>query len=317
MASTGCGKTLANARIMYALADPEKGARFSIALGLRTLTLQTGQAYRAQRMHLDEDQLAIRVGGSASRDLFEFFRQRAEESGSESLQDLIDEDGGVLFEGDYDSHPLLSRTLHNRNVKALVAAPVLVSTIDHLTPATEGIRGGRQIAPKLRLMTSDLVLDEIDDYGLEDLPALARLVHWAGLLGARVMLSSATLPPALVQGLFAAFYAGRKQYQENRGVYGSSVNICTAWFDEYDNRYAESSNEQEFMQQHLDFAHGRKQRLEKKVREKHFQRSAQIIPVSYDHATNKDLFSYLASLLLESAMELNADNLTRYARNGK
>ncbi|MGP1665228.1 MAG: type I-F CRISPR-associated helicase Cas3f, partial [Rhodanobacter sp.] len=46
MASTGCGKTLANARILYALADPQLGLRVSYALGLRTLTLQTGRSYR-------------------------------------------------------------------------------------------------------------------------------------------------------------------------------------------------------------------------------------------------------------------------------
>lgn len=46
MASTGCGKTLGNAKIMYALADEALGCRFSIALGLRTLTLQTGDALK-------------------------------------------------------------------------------------------------------------------------------------------------------------------------------------------------------------------------------------------------------------------------------
>ena len=38
----------------------------------------------------------------------------------------------------------------------------------------------------LRLLTSDLVLDEPDDFGLEDLPALCRLVNWAGMLGSRI-----------------------------------------------------------------------------------------------------------------------------------
>ena len=32
----------------------------------------------------------------------------------------------------------------------------------------------------LRLMSSDLVLDEPDDFDQSDLPALTRLVHWAG-----------------------------------------------------------------------------------------------------------------------------------------
>src|SRR5690625_3236577 len=317
MASTGCGKTLANARIMYALADPEKGARFSIALGLRTLTLQTGQAYRAQRMHLDEDQLAIRVGGSASRDLFEFFRQRAEESGSESLQDLIDEDGGVLFEGDYDSHPLLSRTLHNRNVKALVAAPVLVSTIDHLTPATEGIRGGRQIAPMLRLMTSDLVLDEIDDYGLEDLPALMRLVHWAGLLGSRVMLSSATLPPALVQGLFSAYLAGRAQYQTNRGHDRSGVDVCSAWFDEYGCIHADCATEANFLAQHNIFAERREERLRKKVKAKEVQRTGSIVPIDISSEEKNGFFGRFAETLMNNALELHNNNFIKDPETNK
>ena len=73
LASTGCGKTLANGRILYALADPQRGARFSIALGLRSLTLQTGQAYR-ERLGLGDDDLAILVGGSAARELFESSR---------------------------------------------------------------------------------------------------------------------------------------------------------------------------------------------------------------------------------------------------
>ena len=91
MASTGCGKTLANARIMYALSDPKHGARFTIALGLRVLTLQTGLALR-ERLHLDESSLAILVGSAASRKLFELNNQSIDEdidefasSGSESL----------------------------------------------------------------------------------------------------------------------------------------------------------------------------------------------------------------------------------------
>ncbi|MGB1908015.1 MAG: hypothetical protein ACPHN3_11795, partial [Spongiibacter sp.] len=92
MASTGCGKTLANARILYALADPEKGMRASFALGLRTLTLQTGRSYR-EDLKLGDDELAIRVGGSASHQLFEFYQKQAEVSGSESTQALIEEDG--------------------------------------------------------------------------------------------------------------------------------------------------------------------------------------------------------------------------------
>ncbi|MBH2019386.1 MAG: type I-F CRISPR-associated helicase Cas3 [Burkholderiales bacterium] len=266
MASTGCGKTLANARIMYSLADPDKGMRCAFAMGLRTLTLQTGRAFR-DLLHLGDDDLAIRVGGSASRALFEHYEQQAEITGSASRQALIDEDSHVVFEGNHDAHPLLRRVMHDPQVRSLLAAPLLVCTIDHLTPATESQRGGRQIAPMLRLMSGDLVLDEPDDFDMDDLPALTRLVHWAGLLGARVLLSSATLPPALVQGLFEAYRNGRHHFQRNRGNQPGAADrppaVCCAWVDEFSQSQADCMDAQGFAAAHEAFARMRKQALDK------------------------------------------------------
>ena len=260
MASTGCGKTLANARTMYALADPHQGMRCAFAMGLRTLTLQTGRAFR-DLLGLGDDELAIRVGGSASRALFEHFEREAEKTGSASRQSLLEEDSHVLFEGNPDAHPLLQRVMHDPAAKALLAAPVLVCTIDHLTPATESQRGGRQIAPMLRLMSGDLVLDEPDDFDIDDLPALTRLVHWAGLLGSRVLLSSATLPPALVHGLFEAYRNGRQHYQRNRGAAVAGTGICSAWIDEFDVQQTDCAEGTSFLQAHTTFATHRAQRL--------------------------------------------------------
>ncbi|AGA34093.1 CRISPR-associated helicase Cas3 family [Thioalkalivibrio nitratireducens DSM 14787] len=260
MASTGRGKTLANGRILYALANPEQGARFSIALGLRTLTLQTGQAFR-ELMHLGDDELAIRVGGTANRILFEHFEEQAERHGSASAQDLMDEDGHVFYEGDFGNHPVLKHLRHDPAIRSLIAAPILACTVDHLTPATESVRGGRQIAPMLRLMSSDLVLDEIDDFALEDLPALTRLVHWAGMLGSRVLLSSATLAPALVEGLFLAYREGRAVFQRNRGEPGQPVNIVCAWFDEYGKLAQDCADGPELAAAHGRFVQGRQKRL--------------------------------------------------------
>lgn len=75
----------------------------------------------------------------------------------------------MLFEGN-DQHPLLQRLTDDAQVRRLIAAPLLVCTVDHLTPATESLRGGRQIAPMLRLLSGDLVLDEPDDFDMADLP---------------------------------------------------------------------------------------------------------------------------------------------------
>jgi CRISPR-associated endonuclease/helicase Cas3 len=266
MASTGCGKTLANARIMYALADAERGMRCAFAMGLRTLTLQTGRAFR-DLLGLSDDELAIRVGGAASKALFEHNEALAEATGSASRQELLDEDSYVRFEGNHDADPLLRRIMRDGQVRSLLAAPLLVCTIDHLTPATESERGGRQIAPMLRLMSGDLVLDEPDDFDIADLPALTRLVHWAGLLGTRVLLSSATLPPALVQGLFEAYHSGRQHFQRNRGDRPSGAermpDVCCAWIDEFNATSTDCSEAQTFATAHQTFVAKRVEKLAK------------------------------------------------------
>lgn len=266
MASTGCGKTLANGRILYALADPQLGARFTVALGLRTLTLQTGDAYR-RRLHLGPEDLAVLVGGVATRALHEYPLGKQEqehlENGSESSADLLPDHNHVHYEGSLENGPLKEWLGKNSDALRLLDAPVLACTIDHLMPATEGVRGGHQIAPMLRLMTSDLILDEPDDFGIEDLPALTRLVHWAGLLGSRVLLSSATLPPALVQGLFLAYLAGRAEYQRHRGRPGEPLAVCCAWFDEFAVQSSEHHEGAAYLVAHRQFVDRRLTQLAK------------------------------------------------------
>lgn len=264
MASTGCGKTLANGRIVYALADPQRGARFTVALGLRTLTLQTGDAYR-ERLHLGPEQLAVLVGGLAARALHDYPADGDEtarsDNGSESSAPLVPEHNQVDYLGVLQSGSLRAWLDGNSKASRLLAAPVLACTIDHLMPATEGLRGGHQIAPMLRLLTADLILDEPDDFGIEDLSALTRLVHWAGLLGSRVLLSSATLPPALVQGLFRAYRQGRSDYQRNVLGFKEALPICCAWFDEFNVRASEHHNDEGFVEAHRQFVDQRLLRL--------------------------------------------------------
>lgn len=317
MASTGCGKTLANARVMDALADPQRGMRCAFAIGLRALTLQTGQAFR-QMLGLTDSELAIRVGGTANRDLFEHYAKQAEATGSASSQDLLDEDAHVSFDGNIDQHPLLRRAVADRQVQNLLLAPVLVCTIDHLTPATESQRGGRQIAPMLRLLSGDLVLDEPDDFGLDDLPALTRLVHWAGLLGARVLLSSATLPPALVQGLFEAYRNGRQHFQRNRGARpgdSSPPAICCAWIDEFHQQQQDCADPVEFEQAHHTFAlrrHGVLAEMAQRPR-----RRAELLNVPKLPKDLPALAEEFAPLVRDAALRLHRDHASLDPRSGK
>lgn len=313
MASTGCGKTLANARIMYALSDPEHGMRCAFALGLRSLTLQTGRAFR-DLLGLGEDDLAIRVGGAASRELFEHQQEQAERSGSASSQPLLDEDSYVRFDGNADAHPLLKRVIHEPQVRALLAAPLLVCTVDHLTPATEAQRGGRQIAPMLRLMSGDLVLDEPDDFDIDDLPALTRLVHWAGLLGARVLLSSATLPPALLQGLFEAYLEGRRQYQRNRGQRpGETPQVACGWIDEHRQVRQDCAATEAFAEASQAFVEQRHAWLGQQP----VRRKARLLPLRFSTGDLAERRQAFAEEVLEAASDLHATHHSVDPHSGK
>ncbi len=317
MASTGCGKTLANARIMYALAHPQKGARFTVALGLRTLTLQTGDALR-ERMGLGADELAVMVGGSAVRALHEHNKKQSaatqaiektlENAGSESAHDLLPSNTHVQYDNTLQPGPLSEYLGGNdpqkQAAQQLLHAPVLVCTVDHLMPACEATRGGHHIVPMLRLLTSDLVLDEPDDFGIEDLYALTRLVHWAGLLGSRVLLSSATLPPAMIQGLFAAYLAGRQSFQKNRCQPGLAASVCCAWFDENGATHSEHANEASYLKSHSAFVQKRVTHLAAQHRTDQ-RRHAHIVPVTIQASNSPQIRREYAQAILEAALDLH------------
>lgn len=239
MASTGCGKTFANAKVMRALSLDGNSLRYILALGLRTLTLQTGDEYR-ERIGLTKSQLAVLIGSRAVAELHNSDKNSNhikiseqneitdEVLGSESKQALLDEFIDYECEIPEDG---LSTVLTRTRDKQFLYAPVLACTIDHLMAATETKRGGRYILPSLRLMSSDLVIDEIDDFTGNDLIAIGRLIHLAGMLGRKVMISSATIPPDLAQGYFNAYKKGWQIFCKSREEAKAEIG-CT-WIDEF------------------------------------------------------------------------------------
>ena len=223
MASTGCGKTMANAKIMQALSDDGQSLRFILALGLRTLTLQTGDEYR-DRLKLQESDLAVLIGSKAIYELHHKSGKQIDKEekeieqadlGSESLESLQDESEELRWQGVLPEEELTT-VLTKEKDRKLLYAPVLACTIDHIMAATETKRGGRYILPCLRLMSSDLVIDEIDDFTGDDLIAIGRLIHLAGMLGRKVMISSATIPPDLALGLYNAYRQGWAVFAASR-----------------------------------------------------------------------------------------------------
>ncbi|NTX68620.1 type I-F CRISPR-associated helicase Cas3 [Lelliottia amnigena] len=309
MASTGCGKTFANARIMYALADEQEGCRFSVALGLRTLTLQTGQALQA-RLGLDDDTLAVVTGSSAVRELYAM--NQAQDNNSDSDEAFFSSHHYVHYEGS-TGHGVAQQWLAAEpGLNRLVSAPVLVTTVDHLIPATEGVRGGRQIPAMLRLLTSDLVLDEPDDFDIDDLHALCRLVNWAGMLGSRVLLSSATLPPALTQALFDAYRAGREAWQQACGTPGKPAVICCAWFDEYGARAQNVADSESYCQAHEAFVAQRVRHLPRQPA----LRLGKWVAVETGSSDIRAVITAVASTLFQQMFALHHQHHTRH-QSGK
>jgi CRISPR-associated endonuclease/helicase Cas3 len=328
MASTGSGKTFANARIMYGLAEEKKGCRFSVALGLRTLTLQTGDALR-ERLRLSERSLAVLIGSESVRMLHNqenkstAYDKRDQEfslSGSESESSLFSEHYYVDYE-DGDTSSVLDRFLsihkeHKQSkLRDLISAPVLVCTVDQLIAATESLRGGGQISPVLRLLTSDLVLDEPDDFGTKDLHALSRFVNWAGLFGSRVLLSSATLPPDLVVALFESYRRGREHYNRNctDGVTEKRPVTC-AWFDELQApRTGQYIDEATFRRAHKAFVQTRVEKLsEKEARQRGF-----IIPIKEEKRSPVQAVQILGETIAESINELHHKNHEVHPQTGQ
>jgi CRISPR-associated endonuclease/helicase Cas3 len=233
MASTGCGKTFANAKIMRALSTDAQSLRYVLALGLRTLTLQTGDEYR-ERIGLDNSELAVLIGSAAVKELHDKKRANLveeepsfESQGSESEESLLDED--VNYDGAI-TVDFLDAVIRQDKDKAFLYAPVLACTIDHLMAATETTRGGRYILPCLRLLSSDLVIDEVDDFDGQDLIAIGRLIHMAGMLGRKVMISSATIAPALAEGFFNSYQEGWLLHSQFRSAHPK---VACVWVDEF------------------------------------------------------------------------------------
>lgn len=317
MASTGCGKTIGNARIMYALADPKAGARFTIALGLRVLTLQTGLSFRHD-LHLNKTQLAVLVGGQAHKQLFELQQESSKPTGivaeveqnssavfgSESSEEWIDE--SIDVDIDYADYADLNinTLIDNPKARDLLFAPIVTCTIDHIIQASECKRGGKYIAPMLRLLSSDLILDEPDDFDKADLPALDRLVHLAGLLGSRVLLSSATLTPDLIEGLFTAYQAGRKLYHHSQNK--NNPNIVCAWFDEQKKSTSavQCQNVASFTIEHERFIRQREQFLAQQA----VRRKADILPLplsAYKHEQPEVFYRELVQTIVDGAIRLH------------
>lgn len=233
MAATGTGKTRGNVRIACALGNPDgTGIRISTALNLRTLTLQTRDAY-AQQLNIPPSELTGIIGDKATLKLYNYQQQQVRKNAklrrqqaAEEAGQLIDDDEN-LAEPDFESISNFRYTNPPEWLKGFLAArpgmasvigaPALVSTVDFLISAGEPQMQGNHALAMLRLKSSDLILDEIDSYDPMAFLAVLRLVMTSAYFGRNVIASSATLSRPVARMLWASFQTGIEMRARKEG----------------------------------------------------------------------------------------------------
>ena len=199
MAGTGSGKTRANVKIICALRG-KHDVRFTTALNLRTLTLQTADAYRDETGIPEHDLICV-IGEKAIRDLHEQSRMEDEDEEEDEA------DSEVILSSGHPPPEFLEALKHHGDVSMLMP-PVLVSTVDTIVRAGMPQYHAHHALQYLRVQSGDLILDEIDSYDPDGLTAVLRLLTVAGEHGRHVVIASATLPEPIVKAASRAYHFG-------------------------------------------------------------------------------------------------------------
>lgn len=201
-AGTGAGKTRGNAKLCCALSTH---VRFAVALNLRSLTLQTGDSMKHDLGIMDSE-MAVVIG------------DRVTEKLHQRMQDAFSIDGEDDTEIDVvatqQELPVWLKPLatHGKST-ALIMPPVLVSTVDFLISASEPGRQGHHALALIRMINSDLILDELDSYEPKAFIAVLRLIQLSAMLGRNVICSSATLSVPLAVAVKDAYESGWRMHQ--------------------------------------------------------------------------------------------------------
>ena len=213
VASTGSGKTIMNSRAAAVLAG-EKPLRLSVVLNLRSLTLQTGDSYK-EDLGVGFDELSVITGCNVTRKLHDY--EKADELNGKNQSDESDEvedyEEELAEDFQHEVPAWINGSCKNNAQKAIVMAPMLVSTIDYLIFAGDPGKQAKHSLALLRLMHSDLIIDEIDGYEPKQLMAVLRLIKISAIFGRNVIVSSATMTKLIAEQVLNSYKAGFAVYK--------------------------------------------------------------------------------------------------------
>ena len=219
MAGTGAGKTRGNMRIALAMGN---SARVSVALNLRSITIQTAKAY--EQMGLSANELSMVIGDSRAKQFLERSVPVDDDGNDTPMTDFE----AIGSEGQLPDYllPMFERKPAQRTV---LAAPVLVCTLDYLVQAGQPGDQGHYVRSCLRAMTSDLIVDEIDSLDSKSLVSILRLVQIHAFYGRNIICSSATISHPVAMAIYDAFKSGIELRSKLRQ---SNESVCCLFVDD-------------------------------------------------------------------------------------
>ena len=223
ISETGSGKTMAGAKIMKAISNHE--LRYTLCLGLRTLTLQSGKSYRDD-LGLNDKQVGIIIGSELSQKIYEKNNLKADIITGSDILDSDTDDYVVDF---YNQNNKWKEVLNSKNglyessklfdkqCSKIIDSPILVCTVDQLIGITNLNKVNKaKLIP--RIFSSDLLLDEIDNYSPKDLIHVGRLIYLYGFYGRKVVIMSATVSRIIIEQLYESYINGLKCFEYLNGI---------------------------------------------------------------------------------------------------
>lgn len=324
MAGTGCGKTRACAKIMNALTSDK--LRFSVALGLKTLSCQTEKEYVNEIFNTNLktakkevsllvgpclqniEEKAVATDNPFSYENFENYDEVANFNGSisEGAESQNSEDDSFQLNSFDVNNYLLKPLCKNNKQKSLVYSPIVVMTIDHVIKVIQQ-QNSVNLTLLTRIISSDFVIDEIDDYDAKDLVSIAVLIYILGYFGKKVLISSATVTPDVSKTLFDYYQRGVKDnYKEHKIIEYAFINELETECYSLDLNEKRSLNK--FSNNYDTFVEGAANAILNNIKD-HSKHNLGLLDINKSPDMYKDI--------LNGCVDLHNDNYINYEKDGK
>lgn len=228
MAGTGTGKTRI-APSIFAAITRKTGTpiRYTLCQPLRVLATQTANEY-CNDLRFSPNDVAARVSNDP-------IRFTDEETGSNDDDDDSVNIDAADFEIEFPTpaddsdqwaaslsydvtkkspafiSTVLGGSYKNTVMRDMADVPILCCTIDYVIGIASALRS-KHIPGAVRVITSDIVIDEIDALSAEDLEVVRRFAYHVGCAGRKMVVMSATVLKDIAVPLYEAYRAGYECY---------------------------------------------------------------------------------------------------------